>query len=296
MTSTARRWAKGCGCGCGLLVLALGLLGWGGFLYIRGIVREADRSEKVMEEVREQHGGFSDFQPSPTGALPPQRLEAFLRARELMADTRRKTEGSLSLLSSDDPGGTEQVPGVLGALLEWGLGVAKVEGVTSLLPQVVGFVSAKGEALLEAGMGPAEYLYVYSIAYLSWLGKSPADGPAFTLVSGDDQDDQGSRGGQDAFDVRETRRESVLTRLNERLLPVMKRQLAAATKSDAASEQWRAQLAAEITAMESDRFRIPWRDGVPEPLAASLEPYRRQLESSYSAMCNPLEIMVGSDE
>ena len=56
------------------------------------------------------------------------------------------------------------------------------------------------------------------------------------------------------------------------------------------------QLAAEITAMESDRFRIPWRDGVPEPIAASLEPYRRQLESSYSAMCNPLEIMAGSDE
>ena len=135
-------------------MLALGLLGWGGFVYIRGIVREADRSEKVMEEVREQHGGFSDFQPSPTGALPPERVEAFLRARELMADTRRETEGSLSLLSSDDPGGTEQVPGVLGALLEWGLGAAKVEGVTNLLPQVVGFVSAKGEALLEAGMGP----------------------------------------------------------------------------------------------------------------------------------------------
>jgi hypothetical protein len=31
-------------------------------------------------------------------------------------------------------------------------------------------------------------------------------------------------------------------------------------------------------------------------MAASLEPYRRQLRSSYSAMCNPLEIIPGSGE
>jgi hypothetical protein len=284
----------GCGCGCGLLLLVLGLLGWAGFVYIKGIVQEGEKAEEVMAEVRERHGGLSDFRPSPNGSLPPERVETFLRVRELMAETRRETEGSLALLSSDRPDAAKQVPGILGKLLGWGLGAAKVEGVTNLLPQVVGFISARGNALLEAGMGPGEYLYIYSIAYYSWLGNSPADGPAFTLV-GDDED-QGGRAGQDEFDVRESRRESVLTRLNERLLPVLRRQLAALDESDTASDRWREELAAEITAMESDRFRIPWRDGVPEPIAVSLEPYRRQLRSSYSAMCNSLEIIPGSQE
>ena len=296
MASTARRWAKGCGCGCGLSLLVLGLLGWGGFVYIKGIVQEGEQAEKVMAEVRERHGGLSDFQPSPTGVLPPERVETFLRVRGLMADTRRETEGSLSILSSDGPDGTEQVPGVLGELLKWGLGAAKVEGATNLIPQVVGFISARGDALLEAGMGPGEYLYIYSIAYYSWLAKSPADGPAFTLVGGDQDEDQGPRGGQDEFDVREQRRELVLTRLNRQLLPMLRRQLAALDEGDTASAGWRDELAAEITAMENDRFRIPWRDGVPEPIAASLEPYRQQLRSSYSALCNSLEVIPGSEE
>jgi len=284
----------GCGCGCGLLLLVLGLLGWGGFVYIRGVVQEGERAEKVMAEVREQHGDFADFQPSPTGVLPPERIETFLRTRELMAEARRETEGSLSLLSSGSPDTAKQVPGILGQLLGWGLGAAKVEGATNLIPQVVGFVSAKGDALLEAGMGPGEYLYIYSITYYSWLGRSPADGPAFTLVGGDE--DEGGRAGKDEFDVREGRRESVLTRLNERLLPVLRRQLTALDTSGAAPAGWREELAAEIAAMESDRFRIPWRDGVPERMAASLEPYRRQLRSSYSTMCNPLEVIPGSEE
>jgi hypothetical protein len=296
MASTTRRWATGCGCGCGLLALVLGLLGWGGYVFIRGFVGEAEKGEAVMAEVRERHGSPSDFQPSPTGSLPPERVETFLRVRELMADTRRETQASLTLLSSHTPEGASQVPGVLGHLLAWGLGAAKIEGATNLLPQVVGFVSAKGNALLEAGMGPGEYLYIYSIAYYSWLARSPADGPAFTLVGDDEKGHQSARGGQDEFDVREQRRELILARLNEQLLPMLRRQLAALEESDAPSTRWREELAAEITAMENDRFRIPWRDGVPERMAASLEPYRRQLRSSYSAMCNPLEIIPGSGE
>ena len=295
MTRTARRWSTGCGCGCGLLAVVLGLLGWGGYLFIKDVVGRAEKAQEVMAEVRERYGGLSDFQPSPGGALPPERVESFLRVRELMAEARRETEASLSVLSSSGAGGAEQVPGLLGRLLEWGLGAARVEGATSLLPRVIGFISARGPALLEAGMGPGEYLYIYSIAYYSWLGKSPADGPAFTLV-GDDVSGGRQRGGQDEFDVREQRRELVLTRLNERLLPMLRRQLVALDESDGADPRWRQTLAAEITAMENDPFRIPWRDGVPEPLAASLEPYRRPLEASYSALCNPLEIVPGSEE
>jgi hypothetical protein len=277
------------------VVLVLGLLGWGGYLLIKDIVGRAERAEEVMAEVRERYGDVSEFQPSASGTLPPERVEAFLRARELMADERAAAEASLSVLSSEGAGEAERVPGFMGWLLQWGLGVARVEGVTSLLPRVIGFVAARNEALLETGMGPGEYLYVYSIVYYSWLGRSPADGPAITLVGDDHGDGQGQRTGQDEFDVREKRRELVLTRVNETLLPMLRRQLEGVDKNPGADPRWSEQLAAEVEAMESDPFRIPWRDGVPEPIGESLEPYRRELESSYSPLCNPLEVVPGSE-
>jgi hypothetical protein len=274
-------------------MIALGLLVWAGFVYVKGIVDEANRAEELRAKVREQHGELSDFQPSPTGEIPRERIEAFLEARELMAEARREAEASFALLSSEDVEGAEEVPGIVGRLLRWGLGAARIQGVTGLVPHAIGFVSARAEALLEAGVAPGEYLYLYSLAYYSWLGKSPADGPAFRLVGGDEGDDQGRPGGQDEFDVREGRREEILRYLNEHLLPMLRRQLAAAEEDPAVSEEWRERLAAEVAAMEQDPFRIPWRDGLPESLAASLEPYRRPLESTYSVLCNPLEAMTG---
>jgi hypothetical protein len=145
-------------------------------------------------------------------------------------------------------------------------------------------------------MGPGEYLYIYSIAYFSGLGKSPADGPAFRLLGDDEDGVQGRPAGEDEFDVREGRREDVLARLNEQLLPMLQRQLAALDETGDAVETdpWRQQLAAEIAAMETDRFRVPWRDGLPPAIKASLEPYRTRLEASYSPMCNPLEVLAGA--
>jgi hypothetical protein len=114
-------------------------------------------------------------------------------------------------------------------------------------------------------------------------------------VGGDDDGDRGGRGG-DEFDVRESRRELVLVTLNERLLPMLRRQLAALDESGRLreSDPWRQQLVAEIAAMESDHFRIPWRDGLPPVIEASLEPYRTRLEASYSPLCNPLEVVAGA--
>lgn len=273
-------------------MIVLGLLGWGGYLYIRDIVAEAERAEQAMEKVRERHGKLTDFQPSPTGEISKDRIEAFLETRALMAESRRETEASLALLSSEGAEGAEEVPGLLGRLLEWGLEAARVQGITGVVPHAIGFVSARSQALLETDMEPGEYLYIYSIVYYSWLGKSPADGPSFRLAHDDEQVESG-RGGQDEFDVREGRREEILRHLNKQLLPMLRHQLAAAEEDPAVSAQWQKALAAEISAMERDPFRIPWRDGLPDSLAVCLEPFHRPLEASYSALCNPLEVMSG---
>jgi hypothetical protein len=297
--STGRRWAKGCGCGCGLAAILASLLGVVGYYFISGIVREAKRADRIKERVREKQGRIADFQPDPDGVLRRERLEVFLHVRELMAPAREETQRALALLSSRTPEGEAEVPGLLGRLVAWGMGAMKVEAARGLVPQAIGFVSARGEALLEAGMGPGEYLYIYSLAYFSWLGKSPADGPSFPFV-GDDEGGEGPRyeGKPDEFDVREGRREMVLTHLNEQLLPLLRRQLAALDEGGTVveSDAWRRQLAAEIAAMEKDRFRIPWRDGLPTRIETSLQPFRSRLEASYSPQCNPLEVLAGMNE
>jgi hypothetical protein len=294
---TTGRLAKGCGCGCALLLILLGLLVWAGYAVISKIVQEAQEAEAVSAEVHETVGRVADYQPPADGAVPAERMELFLRARALMAETRKSTDADLAVLSSGEAAPTESVPGLLGELARWGVGVWKIEGTTSLIPQVIAFVKTKGEILMETGMGPGEYLYIYALAYYVSLEKSPADGPAFPIVS-DDADEQGRRSGHDEFDVREIRREAVLRRVNEALLPMLRRQLEALGQEQptAEADPWRTRLEAEIEAMEKDRFRIPWRDGLPDAIEASVAPYRGLLEASYSVMCNPLEVLTGTGE
>jgi hypothetical protein len=149
----------------------------------------------------------------------------------------------------------------------------------------------RNQALLDNEMGMGEYYYIYAIAYFSWLGKLPEDGPDFEVM----EEGGGSRLGEmDIEEIREERRDSMLRRLHRTLLPMLQNQLAklaAAEPSDTPSE-WRDLLEAEIKAMEEDRFRLPWEDGLPDVIKASLEPYRDRLEQSYNAMTNPFELTI----
>jgi hypothetical protein len=108
-----------------------------------------------------------------------------------------------------------------------------------------------------------------------------------------DDDESGQRD-RDAFDTRELKRERVLMDLNRVLLVMLRSQLAALDAAALAGQQqaWRRRLADEIAALEQNSYRVPWRDGLPEPIESSLRPYRQRLSASYSALCNPLEVLA----
>jgi hypothetical protein len=226
-------------------------------------------------ELLRRYGHPGDFSPGPDGAVRPERVEAFLRAREIMIPVRAELEETLSLLSGD---GDRSL-------------LRKIDAGVGLISKVIEFDAHRSRALLEAGMGLGEYEYLYAMAYYCWLGKSPTDGPPFDLVSRDEQDGEH----RDEFDVREDRRELILERLNGLLLAQLRNQLAALLAASAASgegavEAWRERLEAEITALEADPYRLAWIEGLPAALEASLRPYRSRLEESYSPLCNPTEM------
>jgi len=276
MASTATKWILGCGAGC-LLIVALGVaIIAAGVWQVKKVVNRFEETEAVHQRVREQLGDVDDYVPAADGALRAERVEAFLQVRAAFATAREETERTLVLLGEAERGERDWSAGRLVEVVGAGAG---------LLGQIADFYTARSEAMLEVGMGPGEYAYTYVVAYYAFLDHSPEDGPAFQLIG----DDGRERGWRIESGVEDRRRDEIVRQLHRAIVPMLRRQLTSVPPGEA-SQRWRDRLAAEIAALEADPDRTPWRDGLPEPIAASFEPFRAALESSYSQLCNPLEL------
>jgi hypothetical protein len=258
-----------------LIVVTVAVVGIGGYVFVKQTVRGFKEVEAASKEVTERFGAATDFRPAVDGTIAGERIEAFLQVRDSMSQARQATEKSLALLAKhEDPSPTEIV-----SMIRAGMG---------LVTQIAEFFGDRNRALLEQEMGLGEYTYIYAIAYFAWLEMSPADGPPFALVG-----DDGNHG--HSGDPSELHLEANLSSLNRLLLPMLRHQLEDLGEQDQPDTVWRDTLAAEIAAMAADRFYIPWQDGLPQVMADSLAPYREQLASSYSPLCNPLEIQADQD-
>ena len=274
----------GCGIGCAVIILILIVLGVGGYMFFKDLIGEFQEQEELMEILTERYGQINDFCPEPDGSIGPSRIEAFLSVRDAFAPFRDKLEISMQELQARAGKSEVEVkkPKNIFEMVKLGFG---------LVPQIAEFMKFRNQALLDAEMGMGEYTYIYAIAYFSWLEKPPEDGPDFEVM----EEGEGSRLGEmDLEEIREERRDSMLRRLHRALLPMLQNQLeklGTAGSSESISE-WKDQLQAEIQALEDDRFRLPWEDGLPDVIKTSLEPYRDRLDRSYNAMTNPFELMI----
>jgi hypothetical protein len=277
MEESTKRWVSGCAVGCVVAIAIVALALVAGYLGVKKMVRHAQQIETTMDAVTQRYGGISEFHPPPSGAIPAERLEAFLRVRQLTLADRQPLEQALAALSGTGSSGPEGLPHGLGSIRA-GFGV---------LPRAMTYLNRRNEALLDAGMGLGEYLYLYSLAYPCWLGTPVDDGPPFVGSAPAARWETAAA----AADP-ERRREQVRESLNRTLLPMLRHQLedllAAAEPDGDAS--WVGQLRGEIEALERDPLRLPWQDGLPQPTAASLAPFRDRLEASYSRLCNPIEL------
>jgi len=283
-SSTASKWLIGCGIGCGVVIIILILVGVSGYFFIKNIVKGFEETEAIMDTLTERFGKMSDFCPDPDGVIRAEQLEIFLAVRDSTAQARERLERAMSILSDmdlRDQAGEEPSPHVL----------TKIKTGLELIPLMAELIKTRTQTLLDEGMGMGEYYYLYVITYYSWLGKSPADGPPFELMDEDSEDDSIVWRGRRREHLEE-RLDLTLRRLNRQILPMMQNQYAKLTEGGIprAKEQWGSRLAAEIEAMESDSFRLPWQDGLPEVLEASLRYYRVRLEESYSVLVNPIEL------
>lgn len=284
--STTTKWLIGCGIGCGVVIILAIILGVSGFFFVRNIVEGFKETETLMDTITERYGQVEEFCPNPDGTIRTARLEAFLSVRRAMTLAAEELENSMNILSYDrreEEYKEEPAPGTL----------TKIRTGFRLVSQIAEFYKSRNQALLDAEMGLGEYYFIYVVSYFSWLGKSPADGPPFQIVSEEDER-RGIVVRRRRQETLEDRLDYMLKRICRQILPMLQNQYAKLTESDVsgAKEPWGKELASEIEAMESDRFRLPWQDKLPEVLKSSLEPFRTRLEASYRAQLNPFEIVL----
>jgi len=265
----AKHWVMGCGIGCGIILLLVIALFVAGGMWVKDMTEEFEGAVDLRAQLEERFGARGEFTPPADGAIPADRMQAFLAIREATAAPRTAmvdffeslpdTQAEAEALEAQE--GMQKAKSIFG-IVGSALGFGKQIGV---------FFEVRNRALLASDMGMGEYTYLYVLVYRSWLGHDDTENV---------DEDKININGLDRGSDRE---------LNRDLMRMLSNQLAAL--SEDADPEWRQTLIAELAAMEQDRDRLPWQDSVPAATAASLEPYRDLLESSYSPTANGFELL-----
>lgn len=268
-------WLKGCGIGCGCLVFSLALVAGGCFLVAHQKFRELREAVESQERLIAEHGEVEKYVPPENGAPAADRIELFLAIRDQLGPSRGELEAELADFPPDSA-----MEGEEGFVVAFSV-LADLGG---LLGPVGRYVEARNELLLGEGMGPGEYLYIYSLAYFSWLGHSPEDGPVITK-EGPGKGERWLAGDEDsAFSPQKLR-----STYHRMALAFAENQLSSLADGVAGREE----VAAEVESLRDDAGRVLWQDGPPPAVVTALEPYRDRLEASYSSAVNCFELAQG---
>jgi hypothetical protein len=270
MASTTSKVLAGCAFGCLVLVLMGVATGWLGYRWVGNAIESIEEVGETEVALEKAHGGIDDFVPPPT--IPVARMEAFLAVREAMAPARKELIGPVSAIVDASQGS--------------GGGLKAARAGMQIGTRMVGFVGARNRALLDNGMGRAEYTWIYWFAYIAWLG-NPADDSLLHEAIGEFNDEDGSVTMQ--IDVGSDP-DSITYQLRRDLV-VMLRNLEGSLSQHAEFAEMAAAVRTELEAVANDPARVPWQDGLPAEFAAGLEPYRERLEANYSRATNIFELV-----
>ncbi|MEZ4386722.1 MAG: hypothetical protein R3D98_03960 [Candidatus Krumholzibacteriia bacterium] len=252
MASRGKRWLTGCGLGCGgTLVLGLIVL-LVGSVVMTGPLRQA---VAAREELEARHGDQASYTPPADGAIAPDRLARFLDVREAVMGTCESFAATgrqfarMDALDEDAP--KREVLTEVGRL---------TREVFGMVPHLGAFFEARNQALLAADMGLGEYTYIYIMAYHRELRTTPTGDAVF----GDPE---------------------LNARVHAALQQMLRNQLAALPPDAPA----RTALMAELDLLRDAPQRLPWQDGLPAAVVASLAPQRQRLDDLFCAATVGLE-------
>jgi hypothetical protein len=259
-TSSKKGCLKSCLIGCGILVLlGLGLTIGGPLLLMRPFQRAIDS----RQELEQRFGTQGSYSPAIDGSIPAARIEAFLVVRSELADVCSEMTASFTQMKSMERFDDQDEVSKREVMFE---ALKTVRSALGLGPAMGSFFETRNQALLEAEMGLGEYTYIYAMAFHRQLQEENE----FEEFLGEDP---------------------INFRVNDALIEMLKLQLLACRES-AADSAVIDLLEAEIDALQDDYHRIPWQDGLPEPIAGSLAPFQTRLDESFCRAVTAIDLSI----
>jgi hypothetical protein len=278
VAGSGKKWLIGCGIGCGIMILIVVVVAVSCGLYLKRSFRGIQEAEDSYEEIVELFGEIEAYTPPADGAVPPERMELFLAVR----DSLREGQAALEAIFADFP------PDVfLQEKKEWRKVLHIVREMGDLINPVGEHISCRLGILIDREMSLGEYLYIYSLAYYSWLGHSPRDGPMITKKTAEDRGQRIFGDEDSTFGPRK-----LMRRYRKFTLAMSQNQLASLQEAGGPDigDDWGRVLTAEIGRFETHPDRVLWQGGLPVAIEMSLRPYQDRLEATYSATTNCFEL------
>jgi len=157
---------QGCMWGCGLMTLVLvavvGTTSWYAVRMTTDFKAVKEGAERLLSQVKADSAYVEDRRHPPA----PERVEAFLAVRRGLHERQLGMEQAVADFVS--AGGVKE-SGPLGFF-------KGLRAASELAPIYAGFWEKRNELLLQQGMGPREYSFLYRLLYQTYLGHDPADG------------------------------------------------------------------------------------------------------------------------
>ena len=252
--------------GCWIVALIVVVLVATIAVVIGHFVGKAKKTEQALNDL---YGEAVAYVPAMDGSIAPERVEAFIRVRQRVFEhcsefqeqwhkvfypenLEQGEDTTKSTAVREGPGGLKQV--------------------LKLGPALLRFVDTRNRALLKEEMGLGEYQYIYFMAYIEQLRRVDD-----TKFAGFDDAYPGSRARSEMAQILENQLDELMSAKNR-------------TADTSLASGLRSEIAA-LSAPSSDGHPLPWEDGLPPAIAASLEPYAEALAQYYCEGIAKIELM-----
>lgn len=275
MSSTTTKVLTGCGIGCLLIgVLVVGM-SWMSYRWAKGTVEKVEATSQVERELLSRFGGVRDFVPPLTIVPDHDRLESFLMVRDRLAEPRDHVAETVEGLVPSAGGG-----GMIDNLRAARAGVA-------IAPLMLELAAVRDQALLESAMGLGEYTWIYWLGYVAFLGNPPGESALHQVMA-----ERRAAGGSMHMDFGGDLDPQQLAWRMRRDVLAMLENARENPESIAVADGLREAIDTEIAVVRADSTYVPWQNGLPDEVAAQLEPYRARFEATYSPAANIFELAV----
>ncbi len=249
--------------GCLLIVIALVFITASGIYFSTAGIRDAKRLEQTLID---RYDWANNYTPSLDGAIPPQRVEKFIRVRQAVQTQCRDYQAVLTSIANLDKIDSNQDTTASEAA---STGMEGFKSAFSAGPKMIKFSNTRNQALVDEEMGIGEYVYIYLTAYGQQLASESASPYS---------------GMEEAYLSPRARKEFVQM-LNNQLAAIK------ASGEQTSNADLVVHLRQEIEALETGSRLSPWPNGPVGAARESLTPYQQELAELYCPGVVKIELL-----